>query len=302
MGTNSEKLVSGYRYGFNGMEKDDEVKGEGNSYDFGARIYDSRLGRWLSLDPLATKYPSLSPYHSFANNPVLFVDPDGKENTIYLIVATNSNGEPTIKKEDAQKIVDKANEYLIDLGVTTRVVLYNRDVNSINFNAIDKTDMVSIVGNTKQDVASFLKGKTEGTDEEWLGGWAANWAANPANPEASDGSSNENSNKFSLIGSEESKEGAMSDDKSSSTALMLVHGAGHVAGSANGDNHKGNGDHADGVGFMKDGNGIRFELKKLGGKIKSLFSNTNYDYGDIKKDFKNKFSPNGEKHNPTLNN
>lgn len=37
------------------MEKDNEVKGSGNSLDFGARIYDSRLGKWLSTDPLQTK-------------------------------------------------------------------------------------------------------------------------------------------------------------------------------------------------------------------------------------------------------
>ncbi|MFK7059864.1 hypothetical protein V3Q90_06970 [Flavobacterium oreochromis] len=35
---------NGYRYGFNGKE-DDQIKGEGNSYDFGARIYDPRIGR-----------------------------------------------------------------------------------------------------------------------------------------------------------------------------------------------------------------------------------------------------------------
>jgi RHS repeat-associated protein len=68
-----------YRYGFNGMEKDDEVKGNGNSYDFGARIYDSRVGRWLSIDPLAAKYPAHSPYNGIGNNPILFLDPDGKE-------------------------------------------------------------------------------------------------------------------------------------------------------------------------------------------------------------------------------
>jgi RHS repeat-associated protein len=39
-----------YRYGFNGKEKNNEISGEGNSYDFGARIYDPRLGRWLSTD------------------------------------------------------------------------------------------------------------------------------------------------------------------------------------------------------------------------------------------------------------
>jgi RHS repeat-associated protein len=48
------------RYGFNGMEKDDNVKGEGNSYDFGARIYDPRVGRWLSMDAKSKDYPHSS--------------------------------------------------------------------------------------------------------------------------------------------------------------------------------------------------------------------------------------------------
>ena len=42
---NRHGSTDSYRYGFNGMEKDDKVKGEGNSYDFGARMYDSRIGR-----------------------------------------------------------------------------------------------------------------------------------------------------------------------------------------------------------------------------------------------------------------
>jgi RHS repeat-associated protein len=67
-----------YRYGFNGMEEDNEVKGDGNSYDFGARIYDPRVGRWLSLDPLQTRYPALSPYNYVANSPIQFIDPDGQ--------------------------------------------------------------------------------------------------------------------------------------------------------------------------------------------------------------------------------
>lgn len=44
---------SGYRYGFNGKEKDNST-GEGN-LDFGARIFAVRLGRWLSVDPLQQK-------------------------------------------------------------------------------------------------------------------------------------------------------------------------------------------------------------------------------------------------------
>jgi RHS repeat-associated protein len=52
-----------YRFGFNGKENDNEMKSIGNSLDFGARIYDSRIGRWLSLDPLQAKYPDLTPYN-----------------------------------------------------------------------------------------------------------------------------------------------------------------------------------------------------------------------------------------------
>jgi RHS repeat-associated protein len=67
-----------YKYGFNGKEKDDEINVGGGSYDFGARIYDSRLGRWLSIDPLQAKYPDLSTYNFVANNPLRFQDPTGE--------------------------------------------------------------------------------------------------------------------------------------------------------------------------------------------------------------------------------
>jgi RHS repeat-associated protein len=58
---------STYRYGFNGKENDNEVKGEGNQQDYGMRIYDPRLGRFLSVDPLMEDYPFYTPYQ-FASN------------------------------------------------------------------------------------------------------------------------------------------------------------------------------------------------------------------------------------------
>jgi len=72
-------LSDHYRYGFQGQERDDEVKGSGNSMDFGARIYDSRVGRWLSVDPMEAKYPMYSTYNAFNNNPIFYTDPDGEE-------------------------------------------------------------------------------------------------------------------------------------------------------------------------------------------------------------------------------
>lgn len=70
---------SNYRWGFNGAEKDDEVHGStGTSYNFGSRILDPRVGRWLSMDPYATSYPDATPYGFAANSPLMFVDPDGE--------------------------------------------------------------------------------------------------------------------------------------------------------------------------------------------------------------------------------
>jgi RHS repeat-associated protein len=67
-----------YRFRFNGMENDDETYGDGNALDFGARIYDSRLGRWMSVDPLAGMFPTWSPYNYVFNSPLIFRDADGK--------------------------------------------------------------------------------------------------------------------------------------------------------------------------------------------------------------------------------
>ncbi len=64
-----------YRYAFNGMERDDEVKGSGNSYTTEFRQYDSRLGRWLTIDPVI--HPHLSPYNAYDNSPMILIDPSG---------------------------------------------------------------------------------------------------------------------------------------------------------------------------------------------------------------------------------
>lgn len=76
LGTTSTGI--GYRYGFNGKEFDYEAKGWMNQYDYGERIYDNRIGRWLSIDPLASSFPYESPYNYAAGNPVRLIDADGK--------------------------------------------------------------------------------------------------------------------------------------------------------------------------------------------------------------------------------
>ena len=71
--------TDGYRYGFQGQERDDELKGEGNSLNYTFRMHDPRVGRFLSRDPLFQGYPDLSPYQFAGNSPIANVDLDGLE-------------------------------------------------------------------------------------------------------------------------------------------------------------------------------------------------------------------------------
>ena len=82
-----------YRYGFNGKEKDDEVKGSGAQYDYGFRIYDARLGKFLSVDPLTKSYPQYTPYQFAGNKPIMAIDLDGLEE--WVAIFTNGSNKPT---------------------------------------------------------------------------------------------------------------------------------------------------------------------------------------------------------------
>ncbi len=102
----------GYRYGFQGQEKDNEVYGSaGTSYAFEYRMHDARVGRFLSIDPLASKYPHNSPY-AFSENRVI----DGREleglehvNNKYW-VSLDAKGKPTLELFQSTKAADPGNK------------------------------------------------------------------------------------------------------------------------------------------------------------------------------------------------
>jgi RHS repeat-associated protein len=74
--TNGEFATTGNPYRYNGKEY---VANELDWLDYGARFYDAAIGRWHSPDPMAESYESWSPYNFAFNNPLRYIDPDGRE-------------------------------------------------------------------------------------------------------------------------------------------------------------------------------------------------------------------------------
>jgi len=68
-----------YRYGFQGQERDDEIKGEGNSLNFEYRMHDPRIGRFFAVDPLTRKYAYNSTYAFSENRPIDGIELEGLE-------------------------------------------------------------------------------------------------------------------------------------------------------------------------------------------------------------------------------
>jgi RHS repeat-associated protein len=117
-----------YRYSFVGQEDDSEIKGIGNSTDFGARIYDPRISRFLSLDQFSREYPMYSDYIYAANNPLALVDKDGKFiGTIIGAVAGGViaavRGESVWKGATAGAIAGAAADIIIFTGGTGAIAL-----------------------------------------------------------------------------------------------------------------------------------------------------------------------------------
>lgn len=187
-GVSEKNRVRAYRYGFNGMEKDDAVAGEGNSYDFGARIYDPRLGRWLAVDPLAEKYVSHSPFSFVMNMPTIAVDPDGER--VWIVINTGDSEHDAAAATRVREIkstegydpeVDKVYHLQVpDLGNLKSQI--GEMVNDANNNCYGKTVELAVYGHAGTDGPAA--GATSGpnnlfleTGSAWdknqmtLGGW-----------------------------------------------------------------------------------------------------------------------------------
>ena len=134
---------NGYRYGFNGKENDNEVKGEGNSVDFGARIYDSRVGKWLSVDYIAKQ--DVSPYQYASNNPIIFIDPDGNDEYLF-----HSNGTWSVKRAKGPDVFKKQ-----DVENGTYRVLNSRLPKNFSLSSIGKLEDLNFISQYALDNEQF---------------------------------------------------------------------------------------------------------------------------------------------------
>jgi len=155
---------SKYKYGYQGSEKDDEVHGtKGTSYTTHFRQLDVRIGRWLSIDPLESKYPEYSGYNVNLNSPITLTDPRGDDVVLRgwkgkdrrwqiahlkritglniswnratgeLSYQTDVNGSPVINQPNSRSIV---------YSVTAR----NRLITMID----DKSEVIHVSGSSKR--------------------------------------------------------------------------------------------------------------------------------------------------------
>ncbi len=94
---NRQATDGNYRYGFQGQEQDDEVKGEGNSLNYTFRMHDPRVGRFFAVDPLFKTYPSNSPFAFSQNDVIRSIELEGLEKKVVEVARDNQGYITTIK-------------------------------------------------------------------------------------------------------------------------------------------------------------------------------------------------------------
>jgi len=143
---------SGYRYGFNGKENDKDIS-EGVQ-DYGMRISDNRLGRFLSVDPLTGSYPELTPYQFASNTPIWAIDLDGLEAKINNNASDLKPGITIISRKQAQELTREQNN--------PTSLHHTKELNSINTSKITDVKQRTVAG---QVIVGIITGGKVGLDQ-----------------------------------------------------------------------------------------------------------------------------------------
>ena len=160
----------GYRFGYQGSEKDNEFKGNGNSYTTEFRQLDPRLGRWLTRDALEKKYSYFSPFIALGNNPIIYFDIDGKDIVYFDKIGNEVVSKRVVSKDIyetyVQTSVDKGNAVYTKVTMPNRITIYsnyekevNRDYNKFDYDIAAQTFLFN-----QKKKAGTLPDKGQGGD------------------------------------------------------------------------------------------------------------------------------------------
>ena len=147
-------VSGGYRYGYQGSEKDNETKGNGNSYTTEFRQLDPRLGRWLSVDPLSFKFPWQSPYIQANNNPIIYSDNKGLEAEDWI----------KIREKRGDKYMNKV---VYDSNITTdeeAIKKYGQNASKLEYGFqyhSEFNDQITLLENGTYDVNGSMRQATD---------------------------------------------------------------------------------------------------------------------------------------------
>jgi len=224
-----------HRYGFNSLESFNEITGTADSYLTETRVLDVRLGKWFSIDPLQYKHVEVSPYASLGCNPIAFVDVDGRENVIYIVILPSAKGK--LSKLEQDEIINNLlfvyNDVYAGMNIPVDVRVFNEnDRGQFNADFMDPSDVVVYIGSIDEVKE---RGKDAVAQFNPFSDWGEDPNVTPAeNPEVSEPAGTFGT-KGRVVGI--SIDGVLSEtntigEKSSVelTTFLIFHGIGHNAG------------------------------------------------------------------------
>ena len=130
------------------MEKDDEVKGEGNSYTAEFWQYSSRLAVRWNLDPKPN--PAISPYAVFAGNPIFYSDPKG--DTIVIILQWPAADEVLIKRATQEMVKNQVNDgvFIVVFHASPNLFMYTNEEKGTDYSSIDPKKFFELLRKNKE--------------------------------------------------------------------------------------------------------------------------------------------------------
>jgi len=214
--------VEANAYQYNGKELNEDF---GLHWmDYGARWYDPQINRWGQIDPLAEKYANVSPYVYVGNNPMIYLDPNGKENMIYLLFLPSAQVSAEARKE-IQSQMQAIFDSFFPTGTVSVIDFAQSGSNIINGSYLDPSDSFVAFGSVEElkSIASDCFYSCSSADD-----FIKRFIGSPLNPESSE---NNGSATGRFVGIDAAElEGRSAKDAGMVGALLGAHGLGHNAG------------------------------------------------------------------------